>query len=416
MAELDAAERKKRKTEQVEMAEEACLCLVTYEELFVIKLSNLKKQDDDVKDWTYLLPPPKIEFSLQLPERDLCPFEFDSKIYMAPSAAPRQNLTKKPGCWRIYEFKFEERRIELAESLDGAPAPLCWSFIANTPVSGHVYFYINPRFIDSGFYVLCPGSRVWKPLNPPPDYSQRGTDLVMFVLHNTVFLSSFTGRGIDSYLAHFDPIKETWTVEPDSDNNLSKFINDRYNRGLETGSYRATYPPQISVPLLGLGSSNNYTVCLTDDKYLGGFPLNTPLEKVFAILVNHQNGRVALYQCLDVFFEGFQPWITDMARVNLVDLGNGKVCAILSADLLDSGSKSLALCFSVFTLSLLEDFAALQLDSGAPPMERDFLKVTVHRKCVYIMKNWNPANYMRHAFVWPSSKGGRFYHKTLRVL
>ncbi|XP_057723726.1 uncharacterized protein LOC130939631 [Arachis stenosperma] len=154
MAELDAAEPKRRKTEQVEMAEEACLCLVTYEELFVIKLSNLKKQDDDAKDWTYLLPPPKIEFSLRLREPGLCPFEFDSKIYMALSRAPRQNLTKKPGCWRIYEFKFEERRIELAESLDGVPAPLCWSFIANTPGSGHLYFYINPLVIDSGFYVL----------------------------------------------------------------------------------------------------------------------------------------------------------------------------------------------------------------------------------------------------------------------
>ncbi|QHO51395.1 hypothetical protein HN51_003079 [Arachis hypogaea] len=404
--------QQKRKTEQVEMAEEACLCLFTYEELFVIKLSNLKKQEDDVKDWTCLLPPPKIEFSLQLPEPDLCPFEFDSKIYMAVSSSPPLNLGRKPGCWRIYEFKFEERRIELAESLDGVPAPLFRSSIANTPGSGDVYFYINPLVIDSGFYVLCPDSRVWKQLNPPPDYCQcpRDTYFAMFVLHNTVFLSSFTGRGTDSYLAHFDPIKETWTVEPDSDNNLSKFINARYNHGLETGSCRATYPPQISVPLLGLGS--NYTVCLAHDKYVDGPPLNTPLEKVFAILVNHQNGRVALYQYLDVFFEGFQPWMTDRARVNLVDLGNGKVCAILSDELLDSGSESLAFCFSVFTLSLLEDFAALQLDSGAPPMERDFLKVTVHRKCVYIMKNWNPSNYMRHVFVWPPTKGRRFYHST----
>ncbi|XLR03048.1 hypothetical protein S83_069246 [Arachis hypogaea] len=286
--------QQKRKTEQVEMAEEACLCLVTYEELFVIKLSNLKKQDD-VKDWTCLFPPPKIEFSLQLPETDLCPFEFDSKIYMAVSSSPPLNLGRKPGCWRIYEFKFEERRIELAESLDGVPAPLFRSSIANTPGSGDVYFYINPLVIDSGFYVLCPDSRVWKQLNPPPDYCQRGTNFAMFVLHNTVFLSWFTGRGTDSYLAHFDPIKETWTVEPDSDNNLSKFINDRYNR-----SCRAIYPPQISVPLLDLGS--NYAVCLTHDKYVDGPPLNTPLLKVFAILVNHQNGRVALYQYLDVFF------------------------------------------------------------------------------------------------------------------
>ncbi|KAL1360872.1 hypothetical protein HN51_006243 [Arachis hypogaea] len=410
MAELDAAETKKRKTEHAEMAEEACLCLVTYEELFVIKLSNLKKQDE-VKDWT-CLPPPKIEFSMRLPEPDLCPFEFDSKIYMAVSDSPPLNLGKKPGSWRIYEFKFEEGKFEPEESLDGVPAPLFRSYVANTPGSGDVYFYINPVVIDSGFYVLCPDSRVWKQLNPPPDYQTRGSNFAMFVLHNTVFLSSFTGNGTDSYLAHFDHIKETWTVEPDSDNNLSKFINHRYNRGFGTGSCYATYTPQISVPLLGLDS--NYTVCLTDDKYVDGPPLNTPLEKVFAILVNHQNGRVALYQYLDLFFEGFQPWMTDRARVNLLDLGNGKVCAILSAELSESESESesLAFCFSIFTLSLLEDFAALQLDSGAPPMERDFLKVTVHRRCVYVMKNWNPANNMRYAFVWPPTKGRRFYHTT----
>ncbi|QHO20943.1 hypothetical protein HN51_063333 [Arachis hypogaea] len=374
MAELDAAEpKKKQKTEQGEMAEEACLCLVTDKELFVIKLSNLKKQEDDIKDWT-CLPPPMFEFSLPLPKRDLCPFEFNSKIYMAVSRS-------------------KERSILPPESLDGVPAPLYKSFIANTPGSGDVYVYKN-----SGFYVLCSDCRVWKELNPPPNYSQLGEDFVMFVLHNTLFVSSFT----DSCLAHFDPIRESWTVEPEADNNLLNFIDGRFSP--EIDPYRTTFPPQISVPLLGLGSSNNYTnytVCLTHECEVP--PLKTPLERVFAI--------VALYQYLDVCLEGIQPKINYWARFNLVDLGNGKLCAILYYGESDSEPESGALCFSVFTLSVSKDFTALQLDSGAPPMERDFLEVTVHRKCAHTMKNWK-ASYYIHAFVWPPTKGGRFNHRT----
>ncbi|QHO51202.1 uncharacterized protein DS421_1g28880 [Arachis hypogaea] len=228
------------------MAEEACPCLVTEKELFVIKLSNLKKEEDDIKDWT-CLPPPMFEFSLPLPKRDLCPFEFNSKIYMAVSRS-------KSGSRPIYEFKFEERSILPPESLD-----------------------------------------VWKELNPPPNYSQ------------------LDGR--------FSP---------------------------EIDPYRTTFPPQISVPLLSLGSSNNYTnytVCLTHECEVP--PLKTPLERVFAILVNHQNGRVALYQYLDVCLEGIQPRINYGARFNLVDLGNGKLCAMLYYWELDSEPESGALCFSV---------------------------------------------------------------------
>ncbi|XLS79196.1 hypothetical protein HN51_063421 [Arachis hypogaea] len=378
MTELDAAETKRQKTEHVEMAEEACLCLFTSNKLFVIKLSNLKKQEDDVKDWT-CLPPPPFDFDLKLPDPDLCPFELDSKIYMAVSC-PRP-LGADSNSWNTYEFKFDERRFWPA---DGVPAPLYGSSIANTPDSSDVYFCIDPLAIYLGLFVLYHDSRVWKQLNPPPDYERVGADLVVFVFHNTVFVSSDTGNETDSYLAHFDPITETWIVEPDADNNLSKFMNGRYIcSSTELGPFRDTYPPKISVPLLGLGSSNNYTVCLTHDEY--GEEFDEPLvisEKVFAILVNYQNGRVALYQYLDVFFEGSQPKMEDGARVNLVDLGNGK------------------------------DFAALQLDSGAPPMERDFLQVTVHKKCVYTMENSRLANDMRHTFVWPPIKGGRFHYTT----
>ncbi|XLR08380.1 hypothetical protein S83_036318 [Arachis hypogaea] len=385
------------------MAKEACICLVSYEKLFVIKLSNLKKQEVDVKDWN-CLPPPPFDFDLELPERELCPFEFDSKIYMAVCWAPGR-LRRARVSWPIYEFKFGERRIERAESLDDAPLPFHDAFITNTPGSGDVYFYnMESRVKDSSSsYVLCSGSRVWKPLIAPPTVSDSYFRYSMFVLNNNLFFSSSRR---DICLARFDPIKENWTTKPASVNNLSNFIKDRLIPGDNYGLI--TYHPHISVSLPGLGSSN-YTVCLTNE-YVGEPPPKGPLDKVFAILVNHQNGRVALYQYLDVCFEGIQPRMGESARFNFVDLGNGKLCAILSGDLVYSKSNSHALCFSVFTLSV--DFAALQLDSGAPPMERDFLQVTVHRKSVFTMEDCGLTNCMRHAFVWPPTKGGRFQHRT----
>ncbi|QHO50687.1 hypothetical protein HN51_002480 [Arachis hypogaea] len=416
MAELDAAESKRRKTEQVEMAKEACLCLVTYKKLIVIKLSNLK-EEVDVIDWT-CLPPPRFELCLDLPEPDMCPFEFDSKIYMAPSSLPPEIHRSKSISmanlvpWPIFEIKFEEGRFARTGSLDGAPFPFDESYIANTPGSGDVYFYINlkPRVKDSsGFYVLCSGSRVWKPLMAPPAISfEPLVDNTIFVLDNNLFFLSSTES--DSCLARFDPIKETWMDKSAADNNLSNFLQGRLISGDDHCC--VTYSPHISVSLPGLGSSN-YTICLTHE-YVMKSP-HTHLDKVLAILVNHQNGLVALYQYLDVGFEGIQPPMEESeepGRFNFVDLGNGKLCAIHSAELLHFEPDSSKQCISVFTLSMLKDVAALQLDSGAPPMEQDFLQVTVHRKSVFTMENCGLTNYMRHAFVWPPTKGGRFQHRT----
>ncbi|QHN96434.1 hypothetical protein S83_062817 [Arachis hypogaea] len=232
----------------------------------------------------------------------------------------------------------------------------------------------------------------------------------MFVLDNNLFFSSSRESERDSYLAHFDPIKETWMDMSAADNNLSNFRTGRLISGSD--QCRITYFPHIYVSLPGLGSSN-YTVCLTHE-YVEE-PPHTPLNKVLAILVNPQNGLVALYQYLDVGFEGLLPPMEGPGRFNFVDLGNGKLCAICSRQLLGSDPDSSAHCFSIFTLSILKDFAVLQLDSGAPPMERDFLQVTVHKKSVFTMENRGITNCMCHAFVWPPNKGGRFQHRTTLI-
>ncbi|MED6200450.1 hypothetical protein PIB30_085241 [Stylosanthes scabra] len=300
MAELDAAESKKPKTEHGKMAEEACLCLVTERELYAIKLRNLKKQEDDVLKDSTCLPSPDFEFVLPLPERYLCPFEFDSKIFMASTGRMDFGFSSKSHHMKdlfpfpIYEIKFEEKHILVAESLDPAPLPLHSSFIANTPGSGDVFFHIDQR---------------------------------------------------------------------------------------------------------------------------------NPGVNVVAILVNHHNGRIAFYQRLYMCFEGIQPVMYGGSRFNVVDLGNGKLCATLCGQQLDStstlcgqqlDSTSSALCVSIFTLSVAKDFADFaELDSGAPPMERDFLQVDVHTKNIYNIKGWNACNSVRHTFVWPPTKGGTFQHRTL---
>ncbi|MED6154612.1 hypothetical protein PIB30_114218, partial [Stylosanthes scabra] len=147
----------------------------------------------------------------------------------------------------------------------------------------------------------------------------------------------------------------------------------------EYDELRVIYYPLISVTIPGWGSSN-YTICMTYEKFT--VPPKNPGVNVVAILVNHHNGRIAFYQRLYMCFEGIQPVMYGVSRFNVVDLGNGKLCATLSGQQLDSTSS--ALCVSIFTLSVAKDFADFaELDSGAPPMERDFLQVDVHTKNIY---------------------------------
>ncbi|MED6139512.1 hypothetical protein PIB30_084523 [Stylosanthes scabra] len=347
MAELDAAESKKPKAEHGKMAEEACLCLVTKREFYAIKLRNLKKQEDDVlKDWSSL-PSPDFDFVLTLPERGMCPFEFDSKIFMASSGLIHVGLSSKSRSMKdlhpfpIYEFKFEEKCIVVAESLDPAPLPLYSSFIANTPGSGDVFFHIDQRrsIKDSPlFYVLESGSRIWKPLILPPGSGK--VRLSMVVLNNNVFVSSLTG---DPYLARFDPIDKSWKVEPSSKNNLSNFICDSIIDSDGSGEFRWIYYPMISVSIPGWDSSN-YTICMMHEE-LKLHPWNQGVY-VFAILVNHHNGRVAFYQRLYMCFEGIQPVMYSGPQFNLIDLGNGKLCATICGHQLDSTSSTL--CFNFY--------------------------------------------------------------------
>ncbi|MED6140779.1 hypothetical protein PIB30_096802 [Stylosanthes scabra] len=266
----------------------------------------------------------------------------------------------------IYEFKFEEKKIVVAESLDPAPLPLFTSFIANTPGSGDVFFHIDQRvgIQDSPlFYVLESGSRIWKPLISPP--SIENVKLSMVVLHNNVFVSSFVG---DPYLARFDPIDKSWKVEPAAKNNLSNFIRDWFIESDESADFRMIHYPLISVTIPGLGSSN-YTVCMMHEELQ--VPPKNPEVNVFAVLVNHRNGRVAFYQRLYMCFEGIQHVMDDGPRFNVVDLGNGKLCATLCGQQLDSTSS--ALCISIFTLSVAKDFADFAEQTGCVQFKLDNL-------------------------------------------
>ncbi|MED6112829.1 hypothetical protein PIB30_065249 [Stylosanthes scabra] len=251
MGAMDALESKQRKGEQGEMPEEGSLCLVTYRELYVIKLSSLKKQDD-VKDWTRL-PPLEFDFVLELPEPGLCPFEFESKIYMASSVMPNFLGTKSLSYVElnptpIYEFKFEEPSVMPVKSLGPAPVPFHRAFIANTPDSGDVFFHIGraSKINDlPPFFILSSSSRVWEPLTLPPCFSDLRTRLMMFVLQNNLFVCSDIGVCFT-----YEDVKYEEEEEEEEEEEVEEEDPD------------------------------------------------THVEKVFAILVNHNNGSVALYQRL----------------------------------------------------------------------------------------------------------------------
>ncbi|MED6207628.1 hypothetical protein PIB30_037415 [Stylosanthes scabra] len=193
-------------------------------------------------------------------------------------------------------------------------------------------------------------------------------------------------------------------------NNLPNFMCKRLNK---SKGRSMMFFPLISVTppgLLGSGSINNYTVCLMHEKDSHG----TPMVKLFAFLVNHHNGRIALYENLYVCFEGIQPKYHGSARFNLVDLGNGKLCAILCTKKFGRGpnySFSVMLSISVFTLSLLKDLSDLKLLDS--PMKKDFLEVTSLKKSVYTIKDASMSNIVRHAFVWPPTKEEAFQHRAI---
>ncbi|MED6122512.1 hypothetical protein PIB30_040511 [Stylosanthes scabra] len=136
------------------------------------------------------------------------------------------------------------------------------------------------------------------------------------------------------------------------------------------------------------------------------------MVKLFAFLVNHRNGRIALYQNLYVCFEGIQPKYHASARFNLVDIGNGKLCAILCTKKVGRGpnfSFSVMLSISVFTLSLVKDLPDLKL--LVSPMKKDFLEVTSLKKSVYTINDARMSNIVSHTFVWPPTKEEVFQHR-----
>ena len=113
-----------------------------------------------------------------------------------------------------------------------------------------------------------------------------------------------------------------------------------------------------------------------------GFPIHQPAI-IHALLVNHQKG-VRLLQPIEDCFNGIQPTFLTFSPF-IVDLGDGKVCAMLFGFAKEhDGGKSPVLCSSVFTLTMKD---GLDIDTEAPPKEQNFLTVRVLGKRVFSMKD-----------------------------
>ncbi|XLR52373.1 hypothetical protein S83_003045 [Arachis hypogaea] len=400
MAEL-GAQPKRRKVERIEM-DGSYLCFMTTEDMFVIKLSNLEKQEE-VKDWT-CLSPLKFYFNLKLPVEYLCPFEFDSKIYMAPGEL-RRWARGNGRSFPIYEFNFEEKEIKPTESLNQPSVPFKSSFVTNISGCGDVYFYVDTKFEghQPTLMILYAATKNWEIFYPKLPFPPGESDPIccdMFALHDKIMLTSsfFTPQ---SYWTLFDPVTKSWTDKPDGDYNIFSLIRATW------GDVYRTLLPQFAVSVPGL--NNDYSVALSHTyAEPPEFPKGIKNDdlvcvRVTAFMVN-QNGRVALFQYLDKCFEGIRPTLnaSDTIKLRILDLGHGKLCALLFGYTMEQHIP--VLCISIFTLSVLSD--ALQLP--ASPMQRDFLQVTVHSKSAYSSEEV-VESLMHHAFVWPPIQGARFH-------
>ena len=123
--------------------------------------------------------------------------------------------------------------------------------------------------------------------------------------------------------------------------------------------------------------------------------------RIHALLVNEEDG-VCLHQPLEECFEGIQPICYSEVTPFLVDLGDSRVCALLSSCTKQCGIP--LLWVSIFTLAMKDEHVFnIDTNTEAPlPVEQSFLSVRVLGRHVFTMKHYI-REFWKDAFICPPS-------------
>ncbi|XP_057759855.1 uncharacterized protein LOC130980215 [Arachis stenosperma] len=310
----------------------ACLWMMTDNKIFGIRIEKLEKLGkNEVRDWKSHLEPAPFDFHLELPEVNMSPFIFASKLFL--TTEPNDSGTK------IYQISYVGGdTVEISEAVaTGAIPPLPTGFpnyIAN--IKGDVYFVGQldaQGLCGTGLWVLRSNSREWVSVSAPPtEYDSDNLGCPFgFVLKDKLFLCPLPARGI-SYV--YDPPANKWTrlestFSPSDHHSLPSFV-------------------LVSPP----GDVGDRSVVLTGR--MKSLPGRSRVKyDIHALLVDNQDYRVHRRQRLDEVWEAIQPsfFKASDSDLSLVDLGNSKVCVMIGG----LAERIPSLCILVVELGLVQE-------------------------------------------------------------
>ncbi|XLR67054.1 hypothetical protein HN51_009638 [Arachis hypogaea] len=283
---------------------------------------NLGNNQD--RDWKSLLEPAPFDFRLDLPES--CSlhqyFIFDSKLFIV---GDQTNSGAK-----IYQISYVGGdTLDISEAVaTGAIPPLPtgdFSFLRN--IKDDVYLVEDDATPPIGLYVLRSRSPNWHSVPAPPTElnSDNYNLLFGFVLNDKLFLHLPFAPGI-AYV--YDPQPNAWIK-------------------LERALSHPDYVSFLSVSFLGDVRHRSVVLTWTVEGLCG------PGVKydIHALLVDNQDYCILRHQRLDELCEAIQPSFFEPADLNLVDLGNSKVCVIIggAAEVIPS------VCILVVELGLVQE-------------------------------------------------------------
>ncbi|QHO14474.1 hypothetical protein HN51_071835 [Arachis hypogaea] len=310
-----------------------CLWMVTNDYIFGIRVEKLEKlgKNDD-RDWKSLLERDRFDFLLKLPESDTWDhFIFDGKLFLV--------YVKPVSGTKIYQISYvggDTLGISDAVATGAIPPPPTsyHSLLAN--IKDEVYLVEHtvapPSGRKRGLWVLRSGSSPpnWHSLAAPPTELASNYSIHGFVLNDKLFLHGGSEPGI----AHvYHPQCDAWSAWIKQE---GVFSLPHYD---------------VFWPVSFLGDVGDRSVVLTWN--LEGLPGPGVKYEIHALLVDNKDYCILRHQFLDELCEAIQPsFFDDMcSNLNLVDLGNSKVCVIIGG--LAEGIPSL--CILVVELGLLQE-------------------------------------------------------------
>ncbi|RYR06564.1 hypothetical protein Ahy_B05g073883 [Arachis hypogaea] len=293
-----------------------CLWMVTDAYIFGIRVDKLEKlgKNED-RDWKSHLEKAPIDFRLNLPESSPLPhyFIFDSKLFLVGNETDSGT--------KIYQISYVGGdTLGTSEAVaTGAIPPLpigFFTFLAN--IKDDVYLLEHgpePGLArKTGLWVLSPRLRPpnWHSMPAPPTEVESHNDLP----HGVAFV--------------YYPEPKKWI---------------KLERALSLPYYH------VFLGVSSLGDVDDRSVVLTwnlEALYRHGVKYH-----IHALLVDNKDYCILRHQCLDELYEAIQPSYFDdgCSDLNLVDLGNSKVCVIIGG--IAEGIPSL--CILVVELGFVQE-------------------------------------------------------------